>query len=502
MVRYSLTESTPNMIADLSAVELRLLIGAKSVSPVEVMRSSLDRIEALNPLLVAFCDMRLEAAMDEAKSAEAAVMRGEALPPLHGLPIGIKDMNDAAGLRTTYGSFLYKDNIATKDEFIVAHLRRQGAIVVGKTNIPELGFGATSSNPLWGTTCNPHDPSITAAGSSGGTAVALASGMVPLAMGSDFAGSLRTPASFNGITGIRPSAGTVANERRAYGFSPFNVEGPMGRYAQDARLLLAAMAGPESFDPLSQRRDPGFDAPSTPDLSGLRIALSEDLGFCAIDNGVRATFRTKMSHVEKFFHSAEDASPDLSTVEGVLQVMRSLEFLHDFKAIYDRDKTSLSPNVAYEVERALALGIPDAAWALGEHARIHRSSQAFFNRYDLLFTPAASVPPFRHEEEWPRQINGESMANYLRWEAIAYGVTLMGNPAVVIPCGKGPDGLPFGLQIVGPLHRDAWLADVAVTLEALFARDADLCRPTIDLPALMRAADNLKKKTPQERKMT
>jgi len=182
--------------------------------------------------------------------------------------------------------------------------------------------------------------------------------------------------------------------------------------------------------------------------------------------------------------------------------MRSLEFLHDFKAIYDRNKASLAPNVIYEVERALTLGIPDAAWALGEHARIHRASQAFFGCYDLLFTPAASVPPFRHEEEWPRQINGEPMANYLRWEAIAYGVTLMGNPAVVIPCGKGPDGLPFGLQIVGPLHRDAWLADVAVTLEALFARDADLCRPMIDLPALMRAADILKKKPLQERKTT
>ena len=384
----------------------------------------------------------------------------------------------------------------------MAHLRKQGAIVVGKTNIPELGFGATSSNTLWGTTCNPHDPRFTAAGSSGGTAVALASGMVPLAMGSDFAGSLRTPASFNGITGIRPSAGTVANERRAFGFSPFNVEGPMGREAQDARLLLAAMAGPQSFDPLSQRRDPGFDAPGLPDLSRLRIAVSEDLGFCPIDNGVRATFRARMARMATFFHATDEACPDLSIVERVLQVMRSLEFLHDFKAIYDRDKASLAPNVVYEVERALTLGIPDAAWALGEHARIHRAAQAFFDRYDLLFTPASSVHPFRHEDEWPRQINGQPMANYLQWEAIAYGVTLMGNPAVVIPCGKGPDGLPFGLQIVGPLHRDAWLADVAVVLEALFAREPDLCRPMIDLPALIRAAADKKQEPQQERTST
>ena len=294
----------------------------------------------------------------------------------------------------------------------------------------------------------------------------------------------------------------MANERRAFGFSPFNVEGPMGREAQDARLLLAAMAGPQSFDPLSQRRDPGFDAPGLPDLSRLRIAVSEDLGFCPIDNGVRATFRARMARMATFFHATDEACPDLSSVERVLQVMRSLEFLHDFKAIYDRDKASLAPNVVYEVERALTLGITDAAWALGEHARIHRAAQAFFDRYDLLFTPAASVPPFRHEDEWPRQINGQPMANYLQWEAIAYGVTLMGNPAVVIPCGKGPDGLPFGLQIVGPLHRDALLADVAVVLDALFAREPDLCRPMIDLPALIRAAADKKQEPQQERTST
>ena len=234
----------------------------------------------------------------------------------------------------------------------------------------------------------------------------------------------------------------------------------------------------------------------------MRIAVSEDLGFCPIDNGVRATFRARMARVAPFFHATDEACPDLSSVERVLQVMRSLEFLHDFKAIYDRDKASLAPNVVYEVERALTLGIPDAAWALGEHARIHRASQAFFDRYDLLFTPAASVPPFRHEDEWPRQINGQPMANYLQWEAIAYGVTLMGNPAVVIPCGTGPDGLPFGLQIVGPLHRDAWLADVAVVLESLFAREPDLRRPMIDLPALMRAAADTKQKPQQERTST
>jgi amidase len=477
---------------ELSASQLRQLIGARALSPLELMRHSLERIERLNPLLVAFCDMRPEHALSEAKVAEDAVMRGDELGPLHGLPLGIKDMNDVEGLATTYGSHLYKQNVAASDEFIVARLKKQGAIIVGKTNIPELGFGATSSNPLWGTTCNPHDVRYTAAGSSGGTAVALAAGLVPLAMGSDFAGSLRTPASFNGITGIRPSAGTVANERRAFGFSPFNVEGPMGREAKDARMLLAAMASSESFDPLSYARDMGWNRPELPiDLSRLRVAVSEDLGFAPVDNRVRREFRQKLARVSRFFHTVDDACPDLSTVDRVMTAMRSLEFVHDFKDIYDRDKTSLAPNVQFEVQRGLTVGIEEVAWAIGEHSRIHRRSQAFFEHWDLLVTPAASVPPFRHEDEWPKEINGEKMPNYLRWEAIAYGVTLMGNPAVVVPCGRGGDGLPFGLQFVGRLHNDCFLADVAVTLEMLFEQDDELRRPRPDFGRLEEQAKRL-----------
>ena len=472
-------------IHEMSAVQIRKLMGAHALSPFEIMQHFISRIELLNPLLVAFCDTRFEAALDEARAAEKQLMRADVLPPLFGLPIGIKDMNDVAGLRTTYGSELYCNNVAKSDEFIVKHLKQQGAIVVGKTNVPELGFGATSSNPLWGTTCNPHNISYTAAGSSGGTAVALAAGLVPLGMGSDFAGSLRTPASFNGITGIRPSTGTVSSKRRAFGFSPFNVEGPMGRNARDARLLLGAMASAEVFDPLAYPRDTLFDyAPRIVDLAGLRIAISEDLGFAPVDNAVRVDFRHKMKIVSQWFASADVDNPDLSLVESTLEVMRSLEFVHDFKAIYDKDKESLAENVQYEVERAMQLNIEDVARATGDHSRIHRQSQAFFENYDLLITPAASVSPFRHEELWPREINGETMSNYLRWEAIAYGVTLMGNPSVVIPAGTGPTGLPTGIQLIGRLHSDARLSEIAVALEDMFETDELLRQPRPDLYAL------------------
>lgn len=472
-------------IHELSAVQIRRLVGARALSPVEIVHHYISRIERLNPLLVAFCDTRFEAALDEARAAENRLMRAENLPPLFGLPIGIKDMNDVAGLRTTYGSELYRDNVADEDEFIVAQLKNQGAIVVGKTNIPELGFGATSANPLWGTTCNPHDIAYTAAGSSGGSAVALAAGLVPLAMGSDFAGSLRTPASFNGITGIRPSAGTISNERRTFAFSPFNVEGPLGREARDARLLLGAMACAKSFDPLAQKRDTQYDyPPRIVDLAGLKVAISEDLGFAPVDDGVRADFRHKIGIVGRWFASMHDDCPDLSLVEDTLAIMRSLEFIHDFKAIYDKDKVSLAENVQYEVERAMLLTIDDVARATGNHSRIHRQSQAFFEHYDLLITPAASVPPFRHEELWPRQINGETMTNYLRWEAIAYGATLMGNPCVVIPAGTGPNGLPIGIQLIGKLHSDAHLSEIAIALEDQFEADDRLRRPKPDLQAL------------------
>lgn len=479
-------------IHELSAVQIRRLVGARSLSPVEILLHFISRIERLNPLLVAFCDTRFEAALDEARTAEKHLMQAGLLPPLFGLPLGIKDMNDVAGLRTTYGSEIYRNNVANEDEFIVAHLKKQGAIILGKTNIPELGFGATSANPLWGTTCNPHDVNYTAAGSSGGSAVALASGLVPLAMGSDFAGSLRTPASFNGITGIRPSAGTVSNERRAFGFSPFNVEGPLGRVARDARLLLGAMASTRSFDPLAQTRDTRFDhPPRTVDLAGLKVAISEDLGFAPVDDGIRADFRHKIEIISQWFLATNDDCPDLSLVEDTLAIMRSLEFIHDFKTIYDKDKDSLAENVQYEVERALLLTIDDVARATGNHSRIHRLSQAFFEDYDLLITPAASVPPFKHEELWPRQINGESMSSYLRWEAIAYGATLMGNPCVVIPAGTGPNGLPIGIQLIGKLHSDAHLCEIAIALEDQFDADDRLRRPEPDHHALESLASAL-----------
>ena len=469
-------------LCDLGAVELRHLIGTGRLSPVELLESCIHRIVAVNPRLNAIVNFCPERARSEAVAAERAAARGDELGPLHGLPLGVKDLNHVAGIRTTFGSPLFADFVPDADEGVVARMRHAGAIVVGKTNVPEHGFGATTLNPLYGATGNPFAPGLSAGASSGGSAVALAAGMVPLAMGSDFAGSLRTPASFCGISGFRPSPGTVAQTRRPFAFSPFDVEGPMGRSVADCKLLLSAMMGRDARDPLSRAPDPAMrEAPHTIDLTGLKVGVSEDLGFAPVSQEVRRTFRDKLAAFSSSFLACEDDAPDTTNADRAFYLLRGVGFVADFKPMYEDNPGAFGPVIVDELTRAGQLGIDDIGWAEKERTRILASAQAFFESHDLLITPAASVPPFPNDELYPKQIDGEDMGGYLRWEAIAYGVTMMSNPAIVIPCGLGPGGLPFGLQIVGPLGRDAWLLDVGHTLESLFSTIEGLHRPRPDL---------------------
>ncbi len=467
---------------DLSAVELRRQIGSKEISPRELLRSCLRRIEETNPHLNAFVNLCEARARREADEAERAVLRGEPLGLLHGLPLGVKDLNHVAGLPTTFGSPLFANDIPDGDEGVVARMRAEGAIVVGKTNVPEHGFGATTDNPLFGTTNNPFNPALSAGASSGGTAVALASGMVPLAMGSDFAGSLRTPASFCGIAGFRPSPGVVAQVRRPFAYSPFDVEGPMGRSAADCRLLLGAMAHHDPRDPLSRIPDPALrGAPGRVDLADLRVAVSEDLGFAPVSTAVREAFRKKVAVLATVFPQCEAAAPDMRDADRAFYVLRGVGFVADFKPMHAENPEAFGPTITDELDRAESLTVDDIGWAEKRRTELLSAAQVFFETRDLLITPAASVTPFPHKEEYPATIDGEDMGGYLRWEAIAYGVTLLSNPAVVIPAGFGPGGMPMGLQLVGPAKRDAWLLDVAHALEQRFHGDRVLGRPLPDL---------------------
>jgi Asp-tRNA(Asn)/Glu-tRNA(Gln) amidotransferase A subunit family amidase len=473
-------------LCDLGAVELRLMIGAKEVSPLELLDSCIARTEAVDPAVNAMVTRDFERARETAKAAERAVTAGQALGALHGLPIGIKDLNATEGLRTTQGSLLYKDHVPAADERMVAAVRAAGAVVFGKTNTPEFGAGANTKNRVFGATGNPFDPALTPAGSSGGSAAALATGMVPLATGSDFGGSLRTPAGFCGVVGFRPTPGTVPNETRAVGLTPLSVQGPMGRSLADAALLLSAQVDDDRRDPFARPVDPALKrAPGAADLSSLRVAVSEDLGCAPVDDGIRAVFRSRIEKLAPLFGSCEARDPELGSVHQVFEILRGVNFVAAHKARLEQHRDLLGPNIIDNTERGLTYSLADVAWAHAEQTRIYRRFIAFMDQVDVLICPACSVSPFPHEQLYVAEINGQAMDTYMRWLAITYGITMTTHPVALLPCGRDDRGLPFGIQVVGRYRGDAELLRIAHSLERVMAADEELARPLPDLEKLM-----------------
>ena len=387
-----------NEPCDLAAVELRRLIGAKQISPVELLAACRARTEQVNGALNAFVATCWERAESEARAAERAVMTGATLGPLHGLPVGIKDLVLTEGLRTTFGSPQFADLVPEADERQVAAVRQAGAIVVGKTNTPEFGAGANTVNPVYGATGNPFDPAKTCAGSSGGSAVALATGMVPIATGSDMGGSLRNPAAYCGVVGFRPSPGAVPHELRLIGWSPLSVQGAMGRSVADTALLHSVMAGSDPRDPLSWPAA----AASTPDLEpvdlgSLTVAISEDLGFAPVDAGIRRTFRAAVARFRGAFGRAEERDPPLDPgANEVFEVERAVNFLAAHAQTYRDRPEVLGPNIRANVEQGLALSALDVAHAMRRHTELYRDFLDFMAGYDALICPAMAVPPFPH----------------------------------------------------------------------------------------------------------
>ncbi|HTZ78349.1 MAG TPA: amidase family protein [Stellaceae bacterium] len=472
-------------LCDLGAVELRRLIGGKAISPVELLASCLRRIEAVNPALNAVTATCIERAQAEAKSAEQAVLRGDDLGPLHGLPIGIKDLNETAGLKTTWGSPIYRDYVPEKDERMVAAVRKAGAIVVGKTNVPEFGAGANTNNPVWGPTGNPFDPLRICGGSSGGSAVALATSMLPTCTGSDTGGSLRIPAAFCGVVGFRPSPGLVASERRPLGWTPLSVQGPMGRNVADTLLLLQAQVSDDSRDPLAASVDPADYAAITPiDLSTIRVAVSEDLGGLPLDPGIRATFRERIALIKSAFKSCIARDPDMVDADEAFSIMRALSFLAAHRERYEKHRDKLGPNIIANYEQGLAMSAADAARGHVLQTRIYRAFQRFFDDVDILICPTVPVPPFPVEQRYCAEIDGRKLPTYFSWLAPTYYLTVTTHPAISLPCGLEPTGTPFALQICGPARRDKYLLDVAHAIEALLQRDPRTARPTPDIKAL------------------
>ncbi len=474
---------------DLSALEARRLIGRKALSPVELVTSCITRIGETNSTLNAITAIDEDGALAVAKEAEDAVMRGDDLGILHGLPIGVKDLQATRGLRTTWGSLLYKDHVPDTDDPVVANLRSEGGIILAKTNTPEFGAGANTTNKVFGATGNPFDPDKTCGGSSGGSGVAVATGMVPLATGSDHGGSLRTPATFCGVVGFRPSPGLVPRTTRPVALLPMPVLGPMARSVEDAHLLLQAQLDLDKDDPFSSddvMRIP--DALSGVDLGSLKVAVSADLGCAPLDNEIRKIFESRMAAFSHMFAETHQRDPDLADVHEAFEILRAIQFVAAHKERLENNRDKLGPNVINNTERGLKYSLPDVAWAHKAQTDLYTRFRAFFDEADILICPAASVSPFPHAQLFVEEINGEKMPTYMRWLAMTYALTMALPSAMCLPCGVDHLGLPFGIQIVGPIGSDAFVLEVAFALERALSSIPETARPEPDLKKLAKAA--------------
>jgi amidase len=480
---------------DLTALEARRLIGAKKLSSTELLESCLGRIGQVNHAVNAMTAMDEGAARATAKAADAATMKGGPLPLLHGLPLGIKDLEETKGLRTTWGSPIYANHIPDKDEHMVANLRAQGGVIVGKTNVPEFGLGANSRNLVWGATGNAFNPEFNAAGSSGGSAVALATNMVPLASGSDTGGSLRNPAAFNGVIGFRPSSGLVPSSRRPHGWSPLPMLGPMARNVPDLALMMSAMASDDAVDPLAytypghrMRERPELFHPVAPaDLASLQLAYTEDFGQAPTESIVRRAFQKVVAAIAPMFACAEEAHPDVSGGDEAFEVLRSAGILSGNAERVRTRPDDCGPNMHANVKEALGYSLQDQADALVRQTQIYRGFQTFFAEHSILVSPAICTSPRPWLELYPAVIDNKPVRTYFHWLSLAYYVTLTGHPAMSFPIGKDEKGFPFGLQIVGPRGGDVLVLQVAAAIEAAFAGDAEFGRPLPDLAALEKA---------------
>jgi amidase len=480
--------------ADMTAIEARLLIARRVLSPVELAEACIARVEAVHHAVNAVVARDFERLRGEARAAEAKVADGGPIGLLHGLPIGVKDLIDVTGLPTTFGSPLFKDNIAVKDDAIVAASRRAGAVILGKTNTPEFGAGANTINAVYGATGNPHDPMKSAAGSSGGSAAALATGMAPLCTGSDTGGSLRNPAAFCGVVGFRPSPGVVPGDTRGMALMPLATAGPMARTVPDAALMLAVLARPDALDPYTAvidgrtLWDPArFATLPRRDLCALRIAATPDFGFAMTEGIIRRAFAVRVERLAPLFGVLDEATPDCAGADHIFAVLRATAMLgaHHTNAV--KFPGRFGPNVMANVAEGLTYSALDVAEAMTAQGLYYRRWQRFFEDWDYVLSPAVTISPRDWHELYPTQIDGALTQSYYHWLALAYATTLAGYPSISIPLGRDEIGMPFGLQVVGRRNDDLGVLAVAAEIEATLAGDAELAAPKVDLAALKAA---------------
>jgi amidase len=438
----------------MNARDLATAIRSGELSSVEVVKAHLAQIDRVNPQVNAIVSLVAESALKEAQKADEQFSVGKDVGPLHGIPIAIKDVVDVAGIPTTKGSLALRDNIPKQDALIVERLRRAGAIIIGKTNVPEFAAGAHTFNEVFGTTRNPYDLSKTAGGSSGGAAAAVASGMIPLADGSDMGGSLRYPAAFNNVVGIRTSPGRVPTYPKAASLSPMSVQGPIARNVADASFMMSVIAGPDARSPISiEESGSKFLEPLDRDLKGLRVAWSTDLGGTVpVDPKVKEVFEQQVKVFEDMGCFVEEACPDLSDAEEVFQVFRAWEFELSYSDLFEHSKELMKPSFVWNFEKGRRLNGIDIGRAEKLRTALYHRMRVFFEQFDIFLLPVSQVPPFNADLEYPTEIAGVKVKSYIDWMQSCYHISATGHPALSVPGGFSSDGLPFGLQIVGR-HR-------------------------------------------------
>lgn len=450
-----------------SARELRDRMVAGELSAVEVLEAHLARIEAVDGEVNAIVTLVPERALGEARELDARRARGEATGLLHGLPVAVKDLMDTAGIRTTYGSPIHADHVPTRDALIVTRMRAAGAVVIGKTNTPEFGAGSHTFNQVFGPTRNPYDLGRSAGGSSGGAAAALAAGLVPIADGSDLGGSVRNPASFCNVVGLRPSPGRVASTRPGNAWDPMSLLGPMARSVDDAALLLAAIAGPDPRAPLSLEEDPTPFAALVPrPLAGARIAWSDTVDGLPIDPAVSAALGSARERLEAAGAEVVPVEPDLSGADQVFETFRAFEFFAAHGAEVEAHPELTKPEVVQDVGWGAALTAAELAEAGRLRTELFRRVGAMVGEYDALALPTVQLPPFPVEWRYPEAVAGEGMERYYHWMRSCTRISATNLPALSVPAAFTGDGLPIGLQLVGSHNREYDLLALAASVEA------------------------------------
>jgi amidase len=453
-----------NALWRLSACAVVELLRCGKISPVELIDAALARIAAVNPQVNALVTLGEERA--RAQAARLMQLPIEARGLLAGLPIAVKDLNDVAGLRTTYGSPIFADNVPTRSDIMVETLEGNGAIPLAMSNTPEFGAGANTFNEVFGETLNPWNTKLNAAGSSGGAAVALATGQVWLATGSDLGGSLRTPASFCSVIGLRPSPGRVAAGPREQNFDTLSVNGPMARNVEDVALMLDAMAGWSIEDPISLAKpDEPFLTAARKRKQPKRVALILAPAGLPIEPEVVAACRAAAEKLAQAGIIVEEASPDFGGVGQAFQTLRAVDFSSSMGALLNQHRDKLKPDVIWNIEKGLGLKSEEIGKALLRRARLYSEVVAFFQTYDAMILPAAPILPRDVKERWPRQINGIALDNYVEWLKLAALITMTSCPSLALPAGFSADGRPIGIQLVGKPRGEADLLSAGLAIE-------------------------------------